>query len=547
MILIRQLILSLLFMPISIYAAEKAAKKNLCSITINSNQEVELFKKKLSAADWNFIELTDNATDSTDKNWFSKACEKKISCDVLIISGHFGGTFFGSSKLSLTLNELEKNSCDQKCEGILKQPKEVFLFGCNTLASKEKDHRTPEQYMQVLLDDGFTISQASQIVSFRYSGFGDSFKYSMSQIFAATPRIYGFTSVGPSGKTIEPLLSKYLDDTKPEYRSFDEYNKKISVNKNEKLFSALKNTSLAQTQGLIQNMKSVEEKPYCYIRSESVSRLNRLIYIKNLFKTNRAINILSHVQAFLHQLKADPNPLSAAEKEVLTEISLDTQIKAELLRLLQLKDDVYLPLRVDVLDTLKDLDLVSSQFVETAFLQMIDLKNPFTEIRKNMLCSTQLKINIPENTIPDARWSEPHFVNAILCLKPQTVEIQNKLAQLISFSSSAVIRGTAIWYFYWLKTNNTRYHAIIANSLLGDSDLSVRFSAAMVLRELKPTDRSVQRLMMQALINEREPTAMNQIVAAISVLDLNQEDKIEFYRKASSTPKNEIVQKALFH
>lgn len=539
------LFLSLAVLPIVTFAGVTPSKKTVCSATINSNEEIELFKKNLSAQDWNFIELTTQGSDSNDKNWLLKACEKKITCDVLIVSGHFGGTFFGSSQQTLSLNELEKNSCNQKCEGILKNPKEVFLFGCNTLASKEKDHRTPEQYMQVLLDDGFSANQASQIVSFRYSGFGDSFKSSMTQIFAATPRIYGFSSVGPSGKTIAPLLTKYLQSTKSEYHSFDAYTQKSATVHNEKLFSAMKNTSLAQAAGLIQNMKSVEEKPYCYIRSESISRLNRLIYVRNLFKTNRAISILSHVQYFLHQIKMDPNPLSQTEKDIMSDFSRDEKMKSELLRLLELKDDIYLPLKADVLNTLKDLDVVSNQFVEESFVKMIDLKTPFTEIRKNMLCSSQIKVDIPAINIPEARWSEPDFVNAILCLKPKDIEMQNRMGQLISSSKNTVIRGTAIWYFYWLKTVQIQHQTIIAKALLLDPDLTVRQSAAMVLRELKPAAKSVQRIMLESAMKEENEYVLAQISSAIKASEISQEDKIEYYLKTPPS-KKEGIQKILF-
>ena len=83
-------------------------------------------------------------------DWFDKACASGIRCDQLVISGHFGGTFFGMSGNALSLSTLEAKGCSKSCEGILSHPYEVFLFGCNTLSGKEKDSRTPEQHLQIL-------------------------------------------------------------------------------------------------------------------------------------------------------------------------------------------------------------------------------------------------------------------------------------------------------------------------------------------------------------------------------------------------------------
>ncbi len=121
-------------------AGATTAKKTVCSITINSDEEINAFKKNLSPDLWNFVELTTlysgGGSQDNKKDWMKNACAAKPSCDILLISGHFGGSFFGQSGLRLSLEDLEKYSCDSDCAGILKQPKEVFLFGCNTLATK---------------------------------------------------------------------------------------------------------------------------------------------------------------------------------------------------------------------------------------------------------------------------------------------------------------------------------------------------------------------------------------------------------------------------
>ena len=63
----------------------------------------------------------------------------------------------------------------------------LFLFGCNTLAGKEKDTRTPAQYRHVLMEDGFTPEQAQRIASARYGDIGRSFRARMKMRAALSP------------------------------------------------------------------------------------------------------------------------------------------------------------------------------------------------------------------------------------------------------------------------------------------------------------------------------------------------------------------------
>ena len=449
-------------------------KKNLCTVTINSNDEAELFKSNMSPLDWNFIELAPQVVESASKNWFNEACQQNIRCDILLISGHFAGSFFGNTKLKLSMEDLERNSCDQKCDGILKQPREVFLFGCNTLASKEKDSRSPEEYMQVLLADGFSTAQASQIVSFRYSGFGDSYKQRMTQVFATTPRIYGFSSIGPSGQNAAPKLKKYLQSSIKDYADYDTYVSKSGTKTNLQLFTALRYTSIAQTTGAIPLMQSVDEKPYCYIRSEQTSSVDKLRYIQNLFQTGRAIKILPHIEEFLHGLKKNSKMLSSEEQQILTEFATDEKLKLDLLALLQLTGDIYLPLKTHVINTLKDLDLVSNQFISDAYNDLVDLRSPFTDIRTSTLCSLQGHVNIPASVIPPERYLEYEFITAIMCLKPNEKVIQNQVANVVKSTTNSKLKITAIWFFYQVPTDDVGIQSILATVLRDDPEIYQR-------------------------------------------------------------------------
>ena len=119
--------------------------------------KLKAFGSFLPESQFEFIELLPSSLNSKkdqSSHWFDRACKKDYKCDILVISGHFGGTFFGESGYTLPIELMEEKSCQQSCPGILSGVKEIFLFGCNTLANKEKDHRTYTEYLQVLLDDG---------------------------------------------------------------------------------------------------------------------------------------------------------------------------------------------------------------------------------------------------------------------------------------------------------------------------------------------------------------------------------------------------------
>jgi hypothetical protein len=459
-----------------------ANKKNVCAMTINSNDEIELFKKYLPTSDWNFIELVPNNAGPTNNNWFSQACEKKITCDILVISGHFGGAFFGSSKYNLTLQDLESKSCESSCAGILQKPKEVFLFGCNTLATKAKDQRTPDEYLQILLADGFSPAQASQIVSFRYSDYGESFKSKMTLAFAKTPNLYGFSSIGPSGRNIAPLLGSYLRSSQNDYKNFDLI--KTKPQKNVKLFSSLKNTSLAQATGSLLTMKSPNEKPYCYLKNQTLKNFDKLLFVKKLFQENKALSLLDHIQAFLHPLVKNSNELTAEEQNIISEISQNQNIKTDLMSLLQLKGDLYIPLKANVLQTLYDLQFINLQFATESLQKLLDLNSEFSVQKKDLICSSQFNLNLPIWAVPELRWKELNFLTSLICLKSKDLAIQEKFKNIMLSNSDPILRATAIWYFYHIQTDRIDILKSLDEIIKKDSDDNVKKSAQIVLNYL---------------------------------------------------------------
>ena len=161
--------------------AAGAGTKTVCTITVNSDDEKEAFRRRLPRGEYRFVELVERGR----RDWLAASCEKAIACDLLVISGHFNaGDSFYSDKVGgadyLRVEELERASCSGSCPALFSRLKEVYLFGCESL--------NPD---------------ASRYAS----SSGDSGRGRMQRIFADVPVIYGFSAgapVGPMAAMLRP-------------------------------------------------------------------------------------------------------------------------------------------------------------------------------------------------------------------------------------------------------------------------------------------------------------------------------------------------------
>ena len=286
------------------------SKYQVCSLTINSSDEIRTFRKHLPKEDFDFVELvpqgvTREAHEVNDYHWFDKACQKDYKCDILVISGHFGGLFFGESGYSLPTQILEEAACRESCSGILSQAKEVFLFGCNTLSSKEKDLRTFEEYLQVLLEDGMAREMAERVVSARYSPLETSFQDRMKFIFEGSQTLYGFQTLSPLGKYAAPLLDQYFKSIKNQYGSYRSYlDQEAHLNKNLSLFNLFNHTSLSQVSSTFSPAKRNVETNFlnkCLLYDEQASFDKRVQAFNDLFLNDQALNSFFAIDYFLDQ------------------------------------------------------------------------------------------------------------------------------------------------------------------------------------------------------------------------------------------------------
>lgn len=198
-------------------APPKDGRKTVCSITVNSTEEREAFRKELPSNEYSWVELLPfNLPENADRfmvrdnQWLKRACEKKIRCDVMVFSGHFASSFIGSSGYEVKLEDLTKFSCDNSCKDLFESVKQVYLFGCNTLATNAADSRTISQYREILIEDGVAPHEAQRIAARRYTTYGQTISEEFRKVFPKIDQLFGYASPGPTGKNIKPTLTKYL-------------------------------------------------------------------------------------------------------------------------------------------------------------------------------------------------------------------------------------------------------------------------------------------------------------------------------------------------
>ena len=208
--LARTLCVLLLAAAGGVAAAAVVAKETVCTITVNSPDEQETFRRFLPESKYTFVDLVERGS----SDWLASACRAAVSCDVLIISAHYdGGNVFFSDRLDaseyLTVNELERASCSGSCPALFARLKEVYLFGCNTLNPVPQSGASAE-IVRNLVRDGLSFNDAKRQLQSLRAAHGESSRDRMRQIFKDVPVIYGFSSTAPVGPVAGTSLTRYF-------------------------------------------------------------------------------------------------------------------------------------------------------------------------------------------------------------------------------------------------------------------------------------------------------------------------------------------------
>jgi len=311
---------------LAIAPATQAAKRTVCTVTVNSADEREVFKKRLPEGDYDFIELVERGR----PDWLASACRQGVRCDVLVVSGHFDGmTEFYSDRLamreSLPVVELERASCSESCPGVFAQLKEVYLFGCNTMNAEPVKSTTAEA-ARSLVRSGMSPADASRVARGLDSRHAESSRDHMRRIFTNVPAIYGFTKLAPLGPTAATLLNKYFDQA-----AVAEVGRGRA---DPKLLAQFAASTMVVAGGMTESDPDAQfRREACQFVDDRVSAAAKLTFVHDLLQRDMA-----EVRMFLDRVEALFTSLSAQDRaapsfgEALERISRDSVARDRYLR-----------------------------------------------------------------------------------------------------------------------------------------------------------------------------------------------------------------------
>ena len=284
-----------------------AAKSTVCTITVNSANEKDAFRRHLSKDKFEFVELVEPG----NRGWLAAACLRKVQCDVLVISGHFGGAQVGATEFYsaevggtefLPVEEMERASCSESCPGLFSRLKEVYLFGCETL-STAASQATSDEIARTLVQGGRTPQDAGRIASALNARHGETNRDRMRRIFAGVPIIYGFSSIAPLGPAASSTLSRYFQSA-----SGSEVG---SGQVSQKLLSHFAANSMTVTNGLSDSdPQAAYRVDVCRFFDERLAPAQKLAFIHGLLRRD-----IKEVRMFFERIDAFLASLTDEERQ----------------------------------------------------------------------------------------------------------------------------------------------------------------------------------------------------------------------------------------
>lgn len=456
-----------------------ANKPTLCAITLNSKQEKETFQKYLP--DFNFIELT---SDDGAKDWMGEACQRGIRCDVLVISGHFAGTFFGRSGFRLSMEALEDYSCRRECDGILKHPKEVYLFGCNTLAGKAKDHRSIDEYVDVLVRDGFTPGQAQQTAAYRYSLLGGSFQDRMSRVFAGAQKVYGFSSVAPLGRDNQVFLENYL--SRIGVGAYRRHLSSLTAAPNRALASAFRLTTFVERNGAPLTLR--EYAPQCILNRDGSTDETKMRWIHDVLQDPRKrFEHAPLINFYLQKRKREGPAWTAAEQIWLSRMAANTGAQKSFEGFLDKPVKGLLSSQVNIANLAYTLKWWSADRYRRELNRLLSdaFAQNLTRDSRDLICSLDVQMDVGIATLPPQPWSSD-TIWALECMKPSDAQVQLALVDILLGEEGGSLRRAARRALMAMKPSDPRIQARLVTALEGNR--RARSSAADVIEEMKIRD-----------------------------------------------------------
>lgn len=312
----------------------------------------------------------------------------------------------------------------------------MYLLGCNTLSGSAADSRTPEQYYEVLIRDGLQPEAAASVVAARYGQIGKTNRSLFENIFSKTPHIYGFYSIGPSGKTMTPYLNKYLNSQAP----YENWLSQLDSQKKNKLYSGpntklksmwsdMNYTETAGSQsGNSRDFKSSNQDNvldfYCSFIDENKTADDKLKIISQLFLDNSGGYkfYIDELNDFFYK-----NPVSWFTKfesvDLLKKIKAKSELKSQFNDIIS--QSSFMPIKIKVLTLAQKTEIFQKNDVKK---QIEDIVWPLlfnqTSYQSNLLCTLSDALIEPISEIVKLEQLKGHLndsqvLKTLKCLKPK--------------------------------------------------------------------------------------------------------------------------------
>jgi hypothetical protein len=340
-----------------------AAPKTVCTVTINSPDERDTFKRHLPPDQYRIVELVQRG----QPDWLAQACRRRVSCDALIISGHFDdGIEFYPDKFenqeALTVHELQRASCSASCSSLFENLKEVYLFGCNTLKSDPR-HAAEGEILRSLQRAGATPAEAERVAADLNARYGESNRDRIRHIFKDVPVLYGFSSKAPLGRYAGPVLERYFQSAPA--------GEVASGRPSPTLLNLFGPVSMVALPGLTDTEPHASFRAdMCGFADERPSDAHKLAFLHDVMRRD-----ITHVRMFLDHLEHYVASLGAAQRgradtaAALARIQADQAARERFLALARDADRAEVQLRM--LALARGLGWLSAQQERDEFAQMI--------------------------------------------------------------------------------------------------------------------------------------------------------------------------------
>ena len=323
-LMLRLFIATLCAVLATVSAPSADARRTVCTITVNSTDEREAFRRHLPEKDYEFVELVERGR----PDWLATACKQQVRCDVLVISGHFNGNDFFSDQLSvaehLPVAEMERASCSDSCPGLFSQLKEVYMFGCDSL-NGERMQGVAAEVARTLVKGGQSKADADRTAQALADAHSESNRDVMRRVFVNTPAVYGFSSVAPVGAVAGPILSRYLQTSSPGDIG--------SGRPNAKLLAHFSPHAMTMTSGLRdQDARATQRAQVCRFADDRLDAARKLAFVHELVRESpaQARYHLDRIERFVAAL-GDGQRNSPTVAQALQQIAADSAARERFL------------------------------------------------------------------------------------------------------------------------------------------------------------------------------------------------------------------------